>query len=140
MPSAVVGVAGDAEFAAVVHAVVSGAQGDEVPGVGGAVVFPVDDVVHLDVVGDGAAGDAAALVAQDHEAAGAQRDHALGASDGDGDRVVDEHRGDEAVAGDVAADGVGDGGVVVVAAGAVGAQVDVDAEAFASCGRVDVVE
>ena len=59
-----VGVAGDAEFAAVVHSVVSGAQGDEVPGVGGAVVFPVDDVVHFDVVCDGAAGDAAALVAQ----------------------------------------------------------------------------
>lgn len=63
-----VGVAGDAEFTAVVHAVVhavvSGTEGDEVPCVGGAAVFPVNDVVHFEEVGLVAAGDGAALVAQ----------------------------------------------------------------------------
>jgi len=54
---------GVAEFTAVVHAMVSGAESDEVPRVGGAAVLPVDDVVHFEVVGLVAAGDGAAPVA-----------------------------------------------------------------------------
>ena len=46
-----VGVAGDAEFTAMVHAMVSKAESDEVPRVGGAAVFPVHDVVYFEVVG-----------------------------------------------------------------------------------------
>ena len=58
-----VGVSVDAESALVVEPVVSRAEADEVPGVGGSVVFPVDDVVDLEVVGGVTAGDAAAVVA-----------------------------------------------------------------------------
>ena len=60
---AVVGVARYAEQALVVHAVVVWAQGDEVPGVGGATVLPVHDVVHFQHMGLGAAGYPAVLVA-----------------------------------------------------------------------------
>lgn len=51
---------GDGELASVYGAVVCGAEADQVVGVGGAAVFPVDDVVDDKVVGDGAAGDGAA--------------------------------------------------------------------------------
>src|SRR5690606_9935542 len=58
-----VGVAADAQLTAVVPAVVLGAESDQIPRFGRAVVLPVDDVVDLDVVGLVAAGYPASLVA-----------------------------------------------------------------------------
>lgn len=70
-PDAVVevGVAGDAETLLVVEPVVCGAEADEVPGVGGSVVGPVDDVVDFDVAVLVAAGNSATTVAVFDEAA-----------------------------------------------------------------------
>ncbi len=127
-----VGVACDAELALVVQAVVVWAQGDEVPGVGGATVLPVDDVVYFQHVAVGAAGHSAVLVAQDDEAAGAFGDDAPGASDRDRYRIVDEGGGDQSVASDVAGDGVGEASASVVGGGAVGVEVDVDPEPVAA--------
>jgi len=135
-----VGVALDPEFAPVVHPMVSGAQGDEVPGVGGSVVFPVDDVVDLEVVGLVAAGDGAGLVAAQHDEAGALRDHALCATDRNRHVVSEEHGREQPVAGDVLADRVGQGPPACVAGARVGVEVDVDAEPVASCRRLDGVE
>jgi hypothetical protein len=95
----VVGVAGDAEVALVVHAVVVAAEADEVPGDGVAVVFPVGDVVDLDVGLAVAAGDAAAAVAVLDEAADAAGDDAVGAADLGGVAVGVPDGGDVAVAG-----------------------------------------
>jgi hypothetical protein len=108
-----VGVAGDAEEPLVVHAVVVAAEADEVPGDGVAVVFPVDDVVDLDVGLAVAAGDAAAAVAVFDEAADAAGDDAVGAADLDGVAFGVPHGGDVAVAGEVPAQGVGEGGAHV---------------------------
>ena len=58
-----VGVAGEPEGAFVVEAVVVTAEADEVVGVGGAAVAPVDDVVDVEPLGVGAAGGSAAAVA-----------------------------------------------------------------------------
>jgi hypothetical protein len=58
-----VGVAGDGEEAFVDHAVVGGAEGEQVGGVGGAAVGPVDEVVDVEPAVVAAAGDAAGVVA-----------------------------------------------------------------------------
>ena len=60
-----VGVAGDPQSALVVEPVVVGAEADQVPGVGRAVVLPVNDVVHLEPVGFGATGDPASVVTRE---------------------------------------------------------------------------
>jgi hypothetical protein len=124
---ALVGVSGDAQFASVVEAMVMRAQADQVPGVGGPAVFPVDDVVDFEDVGLGAAGNSAALVAKYDEAAGSFGDGAAGAADRDRDAALDEGGGDQAVTGDVAADRFGQVRSVGVGAAAVGAEVNVDA-------------
>ena len=77
------------------------AQGDESVEVGGAAGAPVIDVVDLHVAcPDRAAGVAAALVAGEHEAAGAGRDDALGAPDADRGSVGLPDRSQDAVARD----------------------------------------
>ncbi len=78
-----VGVAGDAQLVAVVHAVMGRAETDQVPGVGVTVIGAVDDVVHLHPSGLGAAGDAAAEVAVFDEAPCAVRHDRLGTADVD---------------------------------------------------------
>ena len=99
--------------------------------VGGAAVEPVDDVVDLEVAVVGAAGDAAALVAEGDEAAGAVGDEVAGAADRDGQAVGGEHGAEQAVAADVAANGVGEAGSGGVD-GAAGVEVEVDPEPVAS--------
>ncbi len=69
-----VGVTGDAELVAVVHAVVGGAETDQVPGVGVTVISTVHDVMHLHPAGLGAPGYPAAEVAVFDEAPCAVRD------------------------------------------------------------------
>ena len=112
-PSGCVGVAGDAEQALVVEAVVVPAQADQVPGHGLAVVFPVDDVVDLDPQGGVAAGDPAAAVAVLDQPADPPRHDPLGPPDLDGVAVGVPDRGDVAVAGEVAAHGRRQGGAHV---------------------------
>lgn len=88
----VVGVASDAESALVVELVVAWAEADEVRGVGGAAIAPVDDVVDLDVAVGGAARHPAAAVAAFDDAAGAIGDDALGATDRERHAVALPHR------------------------------------------------
>ncbi len=64
-----VSVAADAELALVVQAVVAGTEADEVPGLGGAVVVPVLDVVDLDPGAGAPRHLAVAVVAMYHQAA-----------------------------------------------------------------------
>ena len=87
-PVGVVGVAGDAEFALVMQPVMPRTQASQIPGVGraGSVVgVPVDDVMDVQHPIRRTARHATAAVTQDHEAAGAFGDGALGASDTDRD-------------------------------------------------------
>ena len=126
-----------------VEAVVLGVEGDEVPGVGAAVVLVVDDVVHFDVAGAVAPWDAAAEVAVLHEAAGAIGHDPLAPPNGDGDAVVGDDGADRAVAEEEVAEPVGDAPTVgeghrhpleriatVGVAGGEGFEVDVDAVAL----------
>ena len=73
-----VGVAGDVEAAEVMVTVTASTQHDEVPRVGGAVIDPMDDVVHLQAAGRSAHRIAALLVTVQHDPAGAFRDDPLG--------------------------------------------------------------
>ena len=91
-----------------VESMVVRAQADQVPGFGDAVVFPVDDVVHFEEVAGVAAGYGAAAVAVFDDPSGAVGHDVLAAADRDRHTVVEQHRGDAAVAGDVLADGVGE--------------------------------
>src|SRR6187402_3560470 len=75
-----VGIARDAEFAVVVEPVVVWAETDQIPRVGDAVVFPVDDVMDLDEMLGRASRDPAATVAEFDEAAGAVGDDVLGSA------------------------------------------------------------
>ena len=70
-------------------------QAQQVPGVGGAAVLPVDDVVDLDEPVRGAAGDAAAAVAAFDDAAGPVRDDVLRTTDREREAVVFEHDRDQ---------------------------------------------
>jgi len=76
-------VADDGEVAFVVLAVVLGAEADEVPGDGLTAVLPVDDVVHMDPEALVAAGDAAPSITVLDEATDAAGDDADGASEVD---------------------------------------------------------
>lgn len=74
-----------------VEAVVPAAEGAEVVGIGAAAVFPVGDVVDVEVGGAGAAGHGAATVALFDEAAESPGDGAGLATDADGGAVGFEH-------------------------------------------------
>jgi hypothetical protein len=76
------------EGAAVDGAVVAGAHGDQVGGVGGAAVLPVRAVVEVEPAVVGAARDAAAAVAVLDDAAGVGGCDASGAADRDRGAVV----------------------------------------------------
>src|SRR6478735_529032 len=73
-PASEVGVPGDAQLALVVQAVVVRTEADQIPGVRPAAVFPVDDVVHLEVLVAATSGNPAASVTEDHDTPGAVRD------------------------------------------------------------------
>src|SRR6478735_7089386 len=117
------GVAGEGELAAVVSVVVEGAQGQEVAGVGGSAGAPVPEVVDLEVVGGGAAGEAAAAVAVQDQDAGAVGDDAVGAADVDGVSVGLPDRGELSVAGQLVGDVLGQAGAAGEPA-TVGVEVD----------------
>ena len=75
-PVGLVGVAGDAEVAAVVSAVATPAQGDQVGQFGDAAVFAVGDVVHVEPAGAGAPRHPASLIAVQDQPSGPFRDTA----------------------------------------------------------------
>ena len=85
-------VAADAELAAVMQPVMVWAQTDQVPGVGRAVVVPVDDVMDLHEVMLATARNPAALITQDHNASGAVGHDVPAATHRDGYPIGDEHR------------------------------------------------
>jgi hypothetical protein len=103
-----VGVAGDTEGVLVVHPMVFRTERHQVPGAGGAVLVPVDDVVDFDDAVVGAAGDPAALVAQHDDPPCAFGDEVLGSSEVERDPVVFPDGLDDPVAADLVADAVGD--------------------------------
>ncbi len=124
-----VGVAGDDDVAAVDVVVAGAAGGREVGGLGQAVVAVEPfDVVDLEAEGVVAAGGAAVVtVAVEDEAAEFGGDHFGGAADVDRLAAGGPHGADDAVAGDLVVEGLGD--ALVVDPGAFGVEVDVDAVA-----------
>ena len=102
-----VGVAGDVESASVVHSMMFAADEQQVVGVGAAAVLPMDQVVHFEAERGVTARDPTrAVVAVFNDGAGAGGDDVLGAPNRHRQPVLEEHGGDGAVAGEVAADRV----------------------------------
>jgi hypothetical protein len=92
-----VGVAGEVEATKVVVTMATAAQHDEIGGVGGTTVGPVDDVVHLQAVAPAAQRVAALLVTVQDDPACALGHDAQTASDADRASLRDEHRAQRAV-------------------------------------------
>jgi hypothetical protein len=80
-PINLVGVTGDSEFALVMQTVMMRTQRNQIPCIGWAVVFPVDDVMYFDELVLRAAVYSAAAVAELNDAAGAFGNDPLGAPD-----------------------------------------------------------
>ena len=112
-PVRIVRVAGDAEVAPVVNAMMFGAQRDQIVGVGGPVVGPVHDVMHVEPAMIVATWHPAPAVAMDHGPSSAFGDDPLGASDRNRRAVDFEDLGPQPIAGHV----VGDVSVDAVPAG-----------------------
>ena len=81
-------------------------QRNQIPSIGWAVVFPVDDVMHLDEPVLCTARHPTAAVTQGDDAAGAFRDDALATPNRYRDTVDKKCWGDEPVTGDVTPDRV----------------------------------
>ena len=93
-PVRVVGVAGDAQQPLVMQSVVGGADAGQVPRVGRAAMFVVDDVMDLQPAGLGAPRHPTLAVPGQHDAPGPIRHRVLGAPDRDRQGAVGEHRAD----------------------------------------------
>ena len=105
-------VPGDVEQASVVHAVVFGAQPDQVVGGGGTAVLPMHDVMDLDAAG-GTAGHPAAPIPQLDGLAQGEGDDVAAPADVEGPAVADPDDDPGGVTQDQPAQGVGQGGAVV---------------------------
>ena len=127
-----VGVPGDVEPSLVVEAVVSRAEAQQVPGVGGTVCRPVDDVNHFDEPIMTAAGNAAAAIAVFDDSARALGHDVLRAAHRDRTAFLTPDRADQRVARDALGGRCGNRSATSIGRTPVEVEVDVDPEAIAS--------
>lgn len=136
-----VGIALDLESSTVVHAVVSGAQRDEVGRVGRPAGRPVDDVVQIESAPDVAARNLTRVcISTEHDTPGSIGNRPLRASDRDRRARAGKDRFDAAVAGEEPADRVGESVTSVGGHGAIEVEVQIHAVPVAARGVGDGVE